>query len=371
MTVDLDTYNFDDYFNALISPVSDRQEMPMMMEKKFKQDNEIKFFPKMENNMPIHQVLMPNVPGNFSGMMMVPVNIHPNMLNNGFIPVNAMTNKNAVSSNSTNAKKRKIKESVSRKNSIATSIESFEEIPASPTKKTKKNAKAPKKKKETPNRKRINYCFEIHRSGCSLNKDAKLYCKVFLKGKLQSEVDLIKGARGKWAYTFYDQRKKKKERRYWPSQSSGPVIEDACDCEKCIPNNCSNSNLAVNNTDEDFSSSPSTEEVEYENQMPSQMGHLSHHQMQQLQQMQQMGQICLPQYVDSHNNPQVVYIMQPHPSYYSNPTLLKSSNDFNGGNQYLKSSNDFNSHQRPWGDYFPSNSSEYSTDGFFVENNFL
>eukprot|EP01091_Cochliopodium_minus_P017584 TRINITY_DN692_c0_g1_i1.p1 TRINITY_DN692_c0_g1~~TRINITY_DN692_c0_g1_i1.p1 ORF type:complete len:235 (+),score=64.10 TRINITY_DN692_c0_g1_i1:489-1193(+) len=166
--------------------------------------------------------------------------------------------------------------------------------------------------------------------------------------------------------------RKKKERRYWPSQSSGPVIEDACDCEKCIPNNCSN-NLAVNNTDEDFSSSPSTEEVEYENQMPSQMGHLSHHQMQQLQHMQQMGQICLqPQYVDSQNNPQqVVYIMQPHPSYYTNPTMLKSSNDFNGGTQYLKSSNDFMSHQRPWGDYLPSNSSEYTTDGFFVENNFL
>jgi len=91
----------------------------------------------------------------------------------------------------------------------------------------------PKKKRKSGQRKRVNYCFEIHRSGCPLKEDSRLYCKVFLKGKLKSEVDLIKGARGKWAYTFYDERKDKNERRYWPSQSSGPIIQDPCSCLLC------------------------------------------------------------------------------------------------------------------------------------------
>jgi len=208
-----------------------------------------------------------------------------------------------------------------------------------------------------------------------------------LKGKLQSEVDLIKGARGKWAYTFYDQRKKKKERRYWPSQSSGPVIEDPCNCDKCSPNNTAQ----IVSNDEEFSSSPSTEEVEYEIIQPSQQ--YSPLQMQQMQQMQHLRQqqseyqqIGMPsQYFDQQN--QLVYYMQPNGNYYQgndqqqylmkeyqkNMINLKSSNDFqqDNRNHYLKSSNDFMvNHQRPWENYFQTNNMEYNQDGF-LENNFL
>jgi len=242
--------------------------------------------------------------------------------------------------------------------------------------KNKKTGKAAKKKKETPKRKRVNYCFEIHRSGCSLNKDSKLYCKVFLKGKLQSEVDLIKGARGKWAYTFFDQRKKKKERRYWPSQSSGPIIEDSCSCDKCVPNSTSH------DEEVDFSS-PSTEDanlIEYDtnNQIPSNTQQPNLHQQYEYQQM-------MSHYAPIDQN-QFVYFNKMQGSYMTNDQLqeqynqyqknmaFKSSSDYQDRNQYLKSSNDFAYHQRSWDNYFHSSNSpiEYGNDGFFsVENNFL
>jgi len=82
-------------------------------------------------------------------------------------------------------------------------------------------------------KRRTNYCFDIHRIFCPYTKKEKFYCNVSLQGKLQETVDLIKGKRGKYAYTFYDQRKQRKERRYWPSQSCGPVIEDSCVCKDC------------------------------------------------------------------------------------------------------------------------------------------
>jgi len=202
-----------------------------------------------------------------------------------------------------------------------------------------------------------------------------------LKGKLQSEVDLIKGARGKWAYTFFDQRKKKKERRYWPSQSSGPVIEDPCNCDKCTPNNIAQ----IVSNDEEFSSSPSTEEVEYEIVQPSQQfSPIQIQQMHLLRQQQSEYQQIPSQYFDQQN--QLVYYMQPNVYYPNNNEIheynqqlfkeyqknMIKSNDFQqqDRNHHLKSSNDFMAnHQRPWENYFQSNS-EYNQDGF-LENNFL
>lgn len=284
--------------------------------------------------------------------------------------------------------------------------EEEEEIP---NKKNKKNTKNPKKKKDTPKRKRVNYCFEIHRSGCTLNKDSKLYCKVFLKGKLQSEVDLIKGARGKWAYTFYDQRKKKKERRYWPSQSSGPVIEDPCNCERCIGSNhvatvfksnvsiTNNNNININNEEEADFSSPSTEEitlVEYDqNNMLNNM---------------MVNNVNMYSYGNEYQNPifnenlSLQYKLKNFPNQieyqefneynYKAPTEsvsknfynLKSSNDFQDNRAYflktsndypesnqsnLKSSNDYlnNPSNQRWGDFLSGN--EYNQD--FVETSFL
>jgi len=207
-----------------------------------------------------------------------------------------------------------------------------------------------------------------------------------LKGKLQSEVDLIKGARGKWAYTFFDQRKKKKERRYWPSQSSGPVIEDSCSCDKCVPNSTSH------DEEVDFSS-PSTEEAtlfEYDasNRGAPQDLQQSLHQQNEYQQL--MGQYSVDQN-------QLVYLnnkMQMANNYFTNEQFqgqynhyaiksneyqknnmnLKSSNDFQDRNHYLKNSNDLY-HQRAWDNYFHSSNTipiDYGDDGFFsVENNFL
>lgn len=82
-------------------------------------------------------------------------------------------------------------------------------------------------------KRRTNYCFDIHRIYCPTTKKEKYYCNVTLQGKLQQTVDLVKGKRGKYAYTFYDHRKRSQERRYWPSQSCGPVIEDNCSCKCC------------------------------------------------------------------------------------------------------------------------------------------
>jgi len=82
-------------------------------------------------------------------------------------------------------------------------------------------------------KRRTNYCFEIHRVYCPHSKSQKYFCNVTLSGKLQETVDLIQGKRGKFAYIFYDARKQRHERRYWPSQSCGPVLEDNCTCEKC------------------------------------------------------------------------------------------------------------------------------------------
>lgn len=87
--------------------------------------------------------------------------------------------------------------------------------------------------KDSKKKRRVNYCFDIHKVYCPFTKKEKYYCNVSLQGKLQETVDLIKGKRGKYAYTFYDQRKQRKERRYWPSQSCGPVLEDTCNCERC------------------------------------------------------------------------------------------------------------------------------------------
>jgi len=232
------------------------------------------------------------------------------------------------------------------------------------------------------------------------NKDSKLYCKVFLKGKLQCEVDLIKGARGKWAYTFYDQRKKKKERRYWPSQSSGPVIEDPCNCMRCIPKNITTTSSTTgtsNHEDVDFSS-PSTEEmtlVEYDNsQYNCTKNNLLHN-------SQQMNEYEIPNQYQAHSHsgePQFTIVNLPvQVSYHDlnqyhqgNIYNLKSSNDFQEKrNQYilkassdfqdnripqyiLKSSNDFgNNNQRPWSDFLQNNNLEYNQDAFFVENSFL
>jgi len=83
-------------------------------------------------------------------------------------------------------------------------------------------------------RKRSNYCFDIHRVSCPYERTERYYCNVSLQGKLQETVELVKGKRGKYAYTFFDQRKQKQERRYWPSQSCGPVVEDDCECERCL-----------------------------------------------------------------------------------------------------------------------------------------
>lgn len=464
MSVDLiDPYNFDEYFNALISPVSDntkRQEINSSIQEKQKlMENEKKFnlIQKVEpQNLPSqmhHQnLLMPNMIPN-GVIAIVPLNINHNMLTNT-INNNNVTAGNVVqpinntpTSNTKKTTTKKRKNLAETSKNVVTTItevtsksidgeadelgklqEETEQPPQSPNKKTKKNGKAPKKKKETPKRKRVNYCFEIHRSGCQANKDSKLYCKVFLKGKLQSEVDLIKGARGKWAYTFYDQRKKKKERRYWPSQSSGPVIEDPCNCDKCAPNGIqivptNNTNMMANNSHhEEEYSSPSTEEDEGNqnniNNNPN-APQLSQHQMQQMQILRQQQSeyqtIGFPQY-DSQATPQVVYYMPHNVVYpYPNEVLtqqqqesiyqqqqyalkmeqqknfvnLKSSNDFQDRNHHLKSSNDFmvNNHQRPWENYFngslgtslgssmgSSNNMEYNSDGFFVDNlqnNFL
>jgi len=269
-------------------------------------------------------------------------------------------------------------------NDLVPDLEGDEEV--SPTKKPKKGKGSKKSKKDTPKRKRVNYCFEIHRSGCALNKDAKLYCKVFLKGKLQSEVDLIKGARGKWAYTFYDQRKKKKERRYWPSQSSGPIIEDICSCDKCVPS-------TINDEEVDFSS-PSTEEatlLEYDHNQGNQVIIKNEYQIVQQQQPPQRQQINTHQFENQvvyypnngnmtanyHHNEivqeQYNHFVQINGNFeYPKNVVLKSSNDFQDNrSHYLKSSNDFVTHQRPWENYFQVANGEYNNDGFFVENSFL
>jgi len=103
--------------------------------------------------------------------------------------------------------------------------------------KKKNNAKKTKMSKATiaitNKNKRSNYCFDIHRTYCPNTNQEKFYCNVSLQGKFQETVDLIKGKRGKYAYTFFDKRKNRKERRYWPSQSCGPVSEDNCDCDSC------------------------------------------------------------------------------------------------------------------------------------------
>lgn len=316
----LDAFHFDDYFNALITPVPENKkiELPPIKQEKhlLKENTEIK-------------------PDQFA------------MIKPSTIPSNL------------NGNKKRVIEVPKESNEI----QEQEKDSKQPNKKTKKSTKNAKKKKEAPKRKRVNYCFEIHRSGCPLNKDSKLYCKVFLKGKLQSEVDLIKGARGKWAYTFYDQRKKKKERRYWPSQSSGPVIEDPCNCEKCIPN-------SAHEEEVDFSS-PSTEEVtliEYDNQAmnqnnmnpneytmtqmynvdPSQINAIYYQNQNKIQNMpiQQNEMQDLNQYMYKNTNEYQT----------KNMINLKSSNDFQEkGHFMLKSSNDFMGHQRPWGEYFQNN----------------
>jgi len=191
----LDGYNFDDYFNALISPVSNenkRQEIPSIIREQKMRENDVKYHLGNEY-LPTSIIVMP------SNMQ----RINPSN-NTPIVPsINSPSNNNNIK---VTKKRKSLAEATKNVHS-----EIKQEEPLSPSKKNKKPPKTSKKKKETPKRKRINYCFEIHRSGCSLNKDSKLYCKVFLKGKLQSEVDLIKGARGKWAYTFYDQRKKKKK----------------------------------------------------------------------------------------------------------------------------------------------------------------
>jgi len=129
----MDGYNFDDYFNALISPVSEntkRQEIPTNMN-----NLDIKYIPKVEHNLPMQNLLIPNGAVNINGMMMVPVNLHPNM---SYVPINPSIKK---------SKKRKsIKEPT--KNVITTSSESLEEIPASPTKKIKRIPKYQRRKRK-------------------------------------------------------------------------------------------------------------------------------------------------------------------------------------------------------------------------------
>jgi len=112
--------------------------------------------------------------------------------------------------------------------------------------KNSKDKKSPKRQRATEEeytleaakkKRRTNYCFDIHRIYCPHSKKEKYYCNVTLQGNLQETVELIKGKRGKYAYTFYDQRKQRKERRYWPSQSCGPVLEDTCPCKHCNVDN--------------------------------------------------------------------------------------------------------------------------------------
>ena len=170
-------YNFDDYFNVLIAPPEQR------IYKNEPQDI------KPQKEILNEQLIAPN---NYVGTK-----------------VASLKNKKRSHDLSKDAAF-EVKDEEYDEDDDNNEEEEEEEIP---NKKNKKGAKNAKKKKDIPKRKRVNYCFEIHRSGCTLNKDSKLYCKVFLKGKLQSEVDLIKGARGKWAYTFYDQRKKKKRKK--------------------------------------------------------------------------------------------------------------------------------------------------------------
>jgi len=99
--------------------------------------------------------------------------------------------------------------------------------------KRSRSSEEPASSEAASKKRRTNYCFDIHRIYCPQTKKEKYYCNVTLQGKLQETVDLIKGKRGKYAYTFYDHRKRSKERRYWPSQSCGPVIEDGCACKNC------------------------------------------------------------------------------------------------------------------------------------------
>jgi len=121
-------------------------------------------------------------------------------------------------------------------------------------KKTAKRAKITKATTGIENckkKRRTNYCFDIHRTFCPHSKKENFYCNVSLQGKLQETVDLIKGKRGKYAYTFYDHRKQRKERRYWPSQSCGPIIEDGCSCSNCH----------LDKVTQTFSSSQSSQEI--------------------------------------------------------------------------------------------------------------
>jgi hypothetical protein len=88
-------------------------------------------------------------------------------------------------------------------------------------------------KSKKSNKKRTNYCFQIHKSCCPFEKRERLFCRVYLQGKLRETCALTKGARGKYAYTFFDERKQKRERRYWPSQSCGTCTEVKCTCSSC------------------------------------------------------------------------------------------------------------------------------------------
>lgn len=321
-------YNFDDYFNALLTPAPENNKKEFYLP-------EI----KMERQFPPVQHFI-------NSEMHLPYAPTPIEQMNALVQLNEANRKrNLESKDGAGEKDGNMKKA--KKN-------------------TPKNATNSKKKKDTPKRKRVNYCFEIHRSGCPQNKESKLYCKVFLKGKLQSEVDLIKGARGKWAYTFYDQRKKKKERRYWPSQSSGPVIEDPCGCDKCIL-------PSIPTEEEGEFSSPSTEEatlVDYENSQNLQLHQQEEYQMHYNYEPVQIHPIYynkMQVYPTQSNEIQNEYVQY---NLY-NPQdqkaiCLKSSNDFQDKNHYiLKSSNDFVNHQRPWGDYLQTHNLEYSQDGLF------
>jgi len=137
------------------------------------------------------------------------------------------------------ANKKKVEKKSTKKSPEKKDQEKISSLKKSP------KEKRPREKEEEPvicealakKKRRTNYCFDIHRMYCPHSKKEKYYCNVTLQGKLQETVDLIKGKRGKYAYTFYDQRKQRKERRYWPSQSCGPVLEDGCHCKYCSQDN--------------------------------------------------------------------------------------------------------------------------------------
>jgi len=404
-----DEFNSEDYFNALISPVPENKKAENPTNDN--QDNtqeEMKYNPQASY---VENTIHPNmnnlfqtigVSNNNNNTMLKHRQPSPNIIQQNYLQIMQTTaNPNnlpiaMVNSVPTKIKivqgKRKIAETTNNlqvPNNNDYLLDEEEDLEVySPAKKTKKGAKGTKKttKKENPKRKRVNYCFEIHRSGCALNKNAKLYCKVFLKGKLQSEVDLIKGARGKWAYTFYDQRKKKKERRYWPSQSSGPIIEDPCSCDKCIPGN------SLSNDEEVDFSSPSTEDatlIDYDQSYSGSL-HIKSEYQQQPKQILIMPQGYENQIVYYPNNFQNIQVLNYLPneiiqeqylqflqanfnSEFHKNLVLKSSNDFqdNRNSLYLKSSNDFMNHQKPWENFHlpTNNNSEYGNDGFFVHEN--